>query len=276
MSSQAWRWDPFEDPAEPGRRGTPDPADAFPGPEDAETVELTIEDIDQGTLGDEGFRPVRIITDRGDVEFRLYGGPQDWEMPDVEETMADPTAQKGLGRFDAGVIWAAGAIGGWHSPARGLYDRIIEELADRGLPSLRVRFRDSHDLLESTLDVLTGAAYLESLGLRRLGMVGHSFGGAVVIQAAAQQEAVRTVVALASQSSGAEAAGDLGAGRSLLLLHGLEDRILPPWAAHQINSLSTAKTRLITYPQADHNLDEVAPEVATEVMRWLMTHLAEP
>ncbi|MCX5661979.1 MAG: alpha/beta hydrolase [Planctomycetota bacterium] len=233
---------------------------------------MTIEGVHQGGIVD-GYRPVRIVTDRGETHFRLYGGPEDWEMPNVDETIVDPSLSA-ASRFDAGVVWAPGAAGGWNSPARGLYDQVIGELSQRDIPSLRVLFRDSRNLLESSLDVLIGAAYLESLGIARIGLVGHSFGGAAVIQAAAQQCRVSTVVTLASQSSGAEAASDLGPDRSLLLLHGLGDEILPAWTSRQISNLSTARTRLITYPHANHSLDEVAPQARREVLNWLLSKLA--
>lgn len=235
----------------------------------AEIVEMTIHKVTQGESNEDGFRSVSVLTDRGETQMRLFGGPEDWELPDVESAMQDPSLV-GPSRFVAGVILVTGAVGGWHSPAKGLYDRLSESLAQHDIPTLRVRFRDAHDLLESALDVLSGAAYLEAMGIRRLGVVGHSFGGAAAIQAAAQQSLITSVVTLASQSAGAEAAADLGPDRSLLVLHGQADEILPAWTSHQINRISTARTRLITYPGASHNLDQASHAVHNETLNWIL------
>lgn len=47
----------------------------------------------------------------------------------------------------------------------------------------RVRFRNPRVLEEAVFDVEEGLRYLESLGVRAFGVVGHSFGGAVALQA---------------------------------------------------------------------------------------------
>ncbi|MBV9468028.1 MAG: hypothetical protein JOZ57_02140, partial [Abitibacteriaceae bacterium] len=82
----------------------------------------------------EGYCPLRIVTNRGEVQGRHYR---------VEDAKC-------------GVIFVGGAGGGWDSPACGLYPRLCKELAGKGVASLRVRFRDPHQLGEATLDVLAG------------------------------------------------------------------------------------------------------------------------
>src|SRR5437868_2510401 len=82
---------------------------------------------------------------------------------------------------------------GWDTPAHGLYPRLCRELRPLGLASLRVRFRDPTCLPAAVLDVLAAAAFLAGEGVTAVGLVGHSFGGAVVIRAAALVPAVRTV-----------------------------------------------------------------------------------
>ena len=77
-------------------------------------------------------------------------------------------------------------------------------------------------------DVLAGAKFLHSEGKVALGLVGHSFGGAVVIQAGTVLDWVKTVVTLATQSFGAEAVADLAAHASILLIHGADDQTLSP------------------------------------------------
>jgi poly(3-hydroxyalkanoate) synthetase len=64
------------------------------------------------------------------------------------------------------------------------------------------------DLCESVLDVIEGIHFLEQQGIESIGFLGHSFGGAVVIQATtaavSSSDTVRTVVTLTTQSYGAE------------------------------------------------------------------------
>jgi pimeloyl-ACP methyl ester carboxylesterase len=69
--------------------------------------------------------------------------------------------------------------------------------------------------------------------VQRVVLVGHSFGGAVVITAGAVHDRVAGVVALASQTYGARLAGQL-APRPLLVVHGKADTRLPYTCGVQI------------------------------------------
>lgn len=200
----------------------------------------------------EPYRELRLITPRGDVFCRFYPSP-------------------GSRRA---AVWVGGVFGGWDTPARGLYLRWCEDLAAAGVASLRIRYRDPQVLMEAVHDVLSGIEYLESQGAEALALTGHSFGGAVVIQAAARSAAVRTVVTLATQAYGAEAAAQLGPRCSMLLLHGTADRVLPPAASEYVHSMAAPPKRLILLPGADHGLDQAAQQVYDEVRRWVLSELA--
>src|SRR5207248_10813422 len=57
---------------------------------------------------------------------------------------------------------------------------------------------------ESIIDVIAGIEFLEHAGIQSVGFVGHSFGGSVVIEAAAAvPNIIRTVVTLSTQRYGA-------------------------------------------------------------------------
>lgn len=197
---------------------------------------------------------ITLTTQRGAMECRLYRA-------------AAPTRR--------GAIWVGGIGGGWDTPARGLYPRLCAELTDQGIASLRVRFRNPRDLAEAVFDVRAGLSFLEERGIDRIALTGHSFGGAVVIQAAARSFAARTVVTLATQSYGAELAAQLGPGCSLLLIHGLADRVLPAGCSQYIHELARPPRRIILYPQAGHSLDEVADEVRQVVAAWIDAELRQ-
>jgi dienelactone hydrolase len=199
------------------------------------------------------YRVVNILTERGEVKGRYY------------KNSGDRLA----------VLFVGGVGGGFDSPADDLYPKLATSLLDEGIASLRVCFRKSTDLEESVLDVMAGLQVLEGDGMRSLALVGHSFGGAVVIQAASAFPSVRTVVTLAAQSYGASAVSTLGPRCSILLLHGAEDKILPPVCSQHLYANAREPKRLTIYEGATHCLDEVASEVREKVRAWLVGRLYE-
>jgi dienelactone hydrolase len=203
--------------------------------------------------GREGnYEAVRLGTDRGPILCRYYAAP----------------AARGA------AVYVGGVGGGWDTPARGLYPRLAEGLLAEGISSLRLRFQVPTDLEGSRLDVLAVLQFLVGEGLGAAGVVGHSFGGAVVIQAAAAWLAARTAVALAPQSYGADPAADLGPRCSLLLVHGTRDTILPHRRSEQVYRWARQPKRLLLLEGAGHGLDEAAEQVYQAVRGWLVRELA--
>jgi hypothetical protein len=176
-----------------------------------------------------------------------------------------------------GAIWIGGVGGGWDTPARGLYPRLCAELRTGeagGIASLRVRFRRSTDLASSVEDVLAGIDFLQRAGVEATAVVGHSFGGAVAIRAAAQADSVRAVATLATQAFGANEVNQLGPRCATLLVHGMADYVLRPDCSRILYSLACEPKRLQLYPNADHGLDDVADEVHDLVGGWIAERLA--
>jgi dienelactone hydrolase len=175
-----------------------------------------------------------------------------------------------------GAIWIGGVGGGWDTPARGLYPRLCAELrtSEAGIASLRVRFRRSTDLNSSVEDVLAGVDFLKGEGVEAIAIVGHSFGGAVAIRAAAQAESVRAVATLATQAYGGNLVDELGPRCAILFIHGMADHVLRPDSSRLLHALAREPKRLQLYPNADHGLDEVADEVHDLVVAWIAERLA--
>jgi len=99
--------------------------------------------------------------------------------------------------------------------------------------------------------------------------LGHSFGGAVAIQAAAHldAESVPGAVTFATQSAGCEVAERLG-DRDLLFVHGTRDAILPHQSSEMVRMLAgTGDLWLI--PDADHLLSPAGDEI----LERMLTHL---
>ena len=83
-------------------------------------------------------------------------------------------------------------------------------------------------------------------GAERFAILGHSFGGAVAIQAGCTFPAVTAgIVTYATQSGGCEEAGRLGRV-PLLLLHGERDSILGPENSMMVTTLTEISPDLLT------------------------------
>jgi alpha/beta superfamily hydrolase len=82
-------------------------------------------------------------------------------------------------------------------------------------------------------------------------LVGWSFGGAVVANAAVGNENVVGVALIASQLGRAEAVAQLSPRQSLLLVHGLEDGLLPAAYSQQLFELAACPKELRFTP-GDH------------------------
>jgi pimeloyl-ACP methyl ester carboxylesterase len=173
-----------------------------------------------------------------------------------------------------GVIWVGGARGGFGGPAKGIYPRLAEAFKDKGISSLRLNYRQPNDFPECALDLLAGIDYFKSAGYGPVALVGHSFGGAVVIAAGAVSPYVRGVVSLSPQTYGAHMAGLLSP-RPLLVVHGKSDTRLPYTCGVQIYSWAKEPKQLVLYDGAEHRLEECREELETLLGEWIPATLAQ-
>jgi fermentation-respiration switch protein FrsA (DUF1100 family) len=84
---------------------------------------------------------------------------------------------------------------------------------------------------------------------------------------------VRSVVALSTQTLGAEPAAELGPRCSLLLIHGTADEILPPPCSETVYGVAQEPKRLELLPGVRHGLGEAAAQVHDLVKDWLLEEL---
>jgi|SRR5208282_1890405 len=211
----------------------------------SDQIELKIIGID---TGDEiaGARPLTIRTTRGPIPMVLHAA-------------ADP------GRA---ALCVSGAIGGFDGPAQ-LYPRLGLELPKLGIAVARINYRAPNEFGECVLDALAALSFLRGTQYQRAALIGHSFGGAVAINASTLAPMVTTVVALSSQLAGAHVVDEL-APRPLLLVHGTADTILPHQSSEAIFERAREPRTLKLFPGADHHFTGFGDELFGTVRDWLV------
>lgn len=177
----------------------------------------------------------------------------------------DPSAEEA-------VIACGGAMGSLLGPADGLYHDLGVALADQGIGMLRVGYRRPNDLAACVHDVAAVADLASRQGGRRFVAMGHSFGGAVVIQLAIALPAlVAGVVTLATQSAGCEQADRLTC--PLLMFHGDRDELLPPATSEMVRMVA-GRGELVVLAGSGHLLSEAASELRERLRVWVPETLA--
>ncbi len=172
------------------------------------------------------------------------------------------------------VLMCGGAMGGLLGPADALYQALGDAFDAVGIGTIRVGYRRPNDLGACVLDVAAAADLAHRNGARRFVVVGHSFGGAVAINAGiALRPMVSGVVTLSTQSAGCESAAALR--RPLLLLHGDRDELLPPMASQAVQALA-GSGELELLPGAGHLLVEAAEALRTRLGEWIPRVLSQP
>jgi dipeptidyl aminopeptidase/acylaminoacyl peptidase len=143
------------------------------------------------------------------------------------------------------------------------------------MAALRLDFRLHRapgDVEEGTHDVLAGVALLKSKAAGRIGLVGHSYGGAVVISAAALSNDVDAVVTLSTQTAGTALASRI-APRPLLLVHGELDRRLSPQCSRYVYEHAGEPKELVILRGAKHSLRQRREELRALLREWLVARL---
>jgi pimeloyl-ACP methyl ester carboxylesterase len=172
------------------------------------------------------------------------------------------------------VVTCGGGMGSLLGPADALYHDLGETFAAQGIGTLRVGYRKPNDLPRCVHDVAAAADLASRAGARHYVVIGHSFGGAVAVQAGmVLGEHCRGVVTLSTQSAGCEHASELG-GTPLLLFHGTEDEILPPEASSVVQMLA-GHGEVVLLPGTGHLLTQAADELRERLSTWIPARFAE-
>ena len=174
---------------------------------------------------------------------------------------------------DRVVVMSGGAMGGLLGPAGGLYHDLGTAFAAEGIATLRVGYRKPNDLVRCVHDVAAAADLASRAGADRFVTVGHSFGGAVAIQAAmVLGPHCAGVVTLSTQSAGCEDADSLADDVPVLLIHGDHDELLPPDASFMVRML-IGHGDVEVLPGTGHLLSEVGEHLRTRLGTWIPEQL---
>lgn len=167
------------------------------------------------------------------------------------------------------LVLCAGAMGGLLGPAEGLYHRLGEHWAERGVPTLRVSYRRPNDLDSCCVDAAAAVQLAVGAGgAERVVVMGHSFGGAVAVRVGVGlRDMVAGVVTFATQSAGCEVAGGLQ-GLPLLMFHGERDEILPIEASEVVQAIAGGG-ELVRLPGDGHLLARSGEVMWERLQGWL-------
>ena len=172
----------------------------------------------------------------------------------------------------SGAIYVGGANGGFQGPANDIYGRLADRLRPQ-VTGLRLHYRQPGEFEECVLDVLAGVSLLRGLGATGgVALVGHSFGGAVVIKAGELSQQVAGVAALSSQLHGTRTVEHLE--KPLLLVHGMKDGILDHAASEDIHARAAEPKRLVLYAESDHSLQQNAADLEELLAEWIPSVVA--
>ncbi len=174
------------------------------------------------------------------------------------------------------VAMVGGFDGGFDGPADGIFAVLAADLGEHGIGALRVDFRDRRSpgvVDDGACDVRAAMAEVRRRGGQRFALLGHSFGAAVMITVAAEDEDVVAVVALSTQTVGVEGTPRI-APRPLLLVHGLEDIRLPPACSRYVYSIAGEPKELVLLEGTRHSLRQRKDDLRGLVVDWLVEKLA--
>lgn len=176
------------------------------------------------------------------------------------------------GASKKGVIYMHGVGGGTHGPSN-IYHPLAEDLLSSGISSLLINCRYDSELIECISDVIACIDYLgREYKISDIGLIGWSFGGAVVISATAQDMRVKTVVTVASQSYGTKGVSSI-APRPLLLIHGTGDRTLSSECSVDIAKRAGEPKKLLLFEGADHSISQDKEEMYKVIRDWFIKYL---
>ena len=215
--------------------------------------------------GDARSIELRFVTSKGFLEAAFHPGTAE---------ISDDQILEGEGLTAThGVVFAGELDGDLGGPA-GIYAQASRQLQRENFAALRLGTRERGHLSHCVLDVLLGIEFLQRRGVTHIALVGHSFGGAVAMTAAAHTPEVSAVAALATQPPTIEVIQSL-AGRPLLLLHGQDDDEISPLNSRYVYAMAEKPKEIVLLPNVRHDLTPARAEIVQKLAQWLQNPLCD-
>ena len=224
-----------------------------------------------GTGGDQLFTPLDALQVMGSSDVMVTPTLRHVEMYTMRGllTVLWHEPAEGAPRQPGALVLCGGAMGGVLGPGAALYHRLGVNWAERGVPVLRVGYRQPNDLDHCCVDVAAAAQLaIGGAGAEKVVLMGHSFGGAVAVRVGVGlREMVAGVATFATQSAGCELAAGLR-GLPLLLFHGERDEILPIEASEMVKLLA-GHGEVVRLPGDGHLLAKSEAAIWERLEEWL-------
>ena len=243
-------------------------------PEEVTSVQIMLERFQLGTRDASGCQSVTLVTDLGEIDAH-YHTPQIGH----DQSGPDSSPQDDNGHAVRPCVPGAVFVGGLGGAAEvgpqggGLYARLCEGLSPHGVAGLRLGYRRPGDFEHCVLDVLAALAFLDEQDVGPVALVGHGFGGAVVIHAALLSPAVVTCVPLATTPYGADEAEYLAPRCSVLLAHGTRDDVVPADVSRHVFDVASEPKHLLLIDGAGHDLQDPTGVLPRVLREWLLAEL---
>jgi len=178
-------------------------------------------------------------------------------------------------RQGIGLLFVGGIDGGYIQPGDAIYSRLAAQFSRYGAFSVFVKYRHPGELEDCVEDALRAARLMEDHGVRKILVIGWSFGGAVGIHTASQLEQSIGFIGLSPQSLLTEPVSNFSAKKSLLLIHSKDDENIPFWSSEQIleDAPPGVRKRLIPLEGFDHALDHAGNTLLPLLTPWIEQEL---
>ncbi|EAW20162.1 uncharacterized protein NFIA_097910 [Aspergillus fischeri NRRL 181] len=168
------------------------------------------------------------------------------------------------------VVLVSGAGGGVSGPGS-IYPSLADKLALLlGIPSIRLDYRRPARTEYCSADIVASFTYLrEHFNSSAFVLVGWSFGGSPCFTVAAQDDRVRGVATVASQTANTVGIKKLSP-RPVLLLHGTDDKVLSPTCSETLYREygDTGPREIRLLPGDDHGLTKHSTEVEKMIFEF--------
>ena len=175
------------------------------------------------------------------------------------------------------VLCVGGFDGGFEGPANGIFAALAGFLPGIGIGVLRLDFRiktSPGPIDAGTDDVLAGLEWLAEQKAAPVALIGHSYGGAIVIRAGRGLSTPGRWRRCRRRRPGIELE-DLERlpPRALLLVHGAADWRLPPRLSEWVYAQALEPKALHILPEATHSLRQQRDQLWEILTEWVEASL---